>query len=113
MINDLSELNGIDASHQFLGAENPFPCRAPDIDPLRIEDENPEVEPFQLATNNVKTIFMICGCNNIGIGIRIANGIKTRAYCVIISEGARPAFDMLPILYSGPVSRYFGNRSGR
>ena len=59
----------LDSPDKLVGAEGAFASRAPDIDPLGVEDKNVTVDPAQRRSERVKTQRIIGGDKNRRRGI--------------------------------------------
>ena len=65
MIDHFAQARRFDAFDQFIRTEGPFPCRTPDVDALRIKDEDIAINSFQGGTQRVETERVI-GCDENG-----------------------------------------------
>jgi hypothetical protein len=53
----------------------------------------------------VKTVFVICGNDYVGVGAGTSYSIQSRNDRIIIPEGTCPALQMLPLISACDVSR--------
>ena len=83
MRHDSGEARHTDAEGELSRAERAFPGRAPHVDALRVEHQDPQVAPAQLAPQVVEAHLVVRGDEDRGLRRGLPDGVETGFHAIV------------------------------